>query len=159
VRKHNALTNENHLPLYNYVVIGHELIAERDIVRFNLSSPWMLANELCVIITEWNFQICADFTGNFCIRSVDLPSSSLLGHLHSLQNNVLCLSIILKATESEKVYKLTYNDLLTVVSLLCKVLQCSKSYCECCSVVRELLAEQNLVDFLTVTTSKHRSCR
>jgi hypothetical protein len=44
--------------MYDYVVIGYELIAERDIVRINLSSPWMLAKELCAIVAGWNFQLC-----------------------------------------------------------------------------------------------------
>jgi hypothetical protein len=36
-RKHNDPTDDYHLPLYYCVVIGHELLAERDIVRINLS--------------------------------------------------------------------------------------------------------------------------
>jgi hypothetical protein len=39
--------------LYEDVVIGHELIAERDIVRINMI--WMLAKALRTIVAGWNF--------------------------------------------------------------------------------------------------------
>ncbi len=66
VRKHNNdPAIDFHVSLYDYVVIGYELIAERDVVRINLSSVWMLANALRAIIAGWNFQLCADVTGNF----------------------------------------------------------------------------------------------
>jgi hypothetical protein len=98
VRKHNDPAIDYHLPLYEYVVIGCELIAERDVVRINLSSLWMLANALRAIVAGWKFQFCADVTSNFCSRSVDLLGVSVT--FIPCQNNVLCLSIILKATES-----------------------------------------------------------
>ncbi len=66
VRKHNDPAIDFHVSLYEYAVIGYELIAERDVVRINLSSVWMLANALRAIIARWNFQLCADVTGNFC---------------------------------------------------------------------------------------------
>ncbi len=62
VGKHNDPANDYHLPLYDYIVIGHELIAERDIVRINLSSLWMLANALRAIVAGRNFQLCAEVT-------------------------------------------------------------------------------------------------
>ena len=103
--KHNDPAIDYHVPLYEYIVIGYELIAARDVVRMNLSSVWMLANALCVIVAGWNFELCADVTCNFCNRSVDLLEFSVTSI--PCQNNVLCLSIISKATESEKVYKLS----------------------------------------------------
>jgi hypothetical protein len=142
VRKHNDPANDYHLPLCDYVVIGHELIEERDIVRISLSLPWMLANALRAIVAEWNFQHCADVTGNVCNRSVDLLE--FLATSIPCQNNVLCLSIIPKATESETGYKLTFDDLRlklrAAVSHLCKARPCSKLDCEYCSAIRELLA-------------------
>ena len=110
-----------HVSLYDYVVIGYELIAERDVVRINLSSVWMLANALRAIIAGWNFQLCADVTGNFCNCSVDLfefSVTSIVVESIPCQNNVLCLSIIPKATESEPVYKLSYDNLRTAVNYL-----------------------------------------
>ncbi len=65
VLKHNDPTDDCHLPLHDYVAIGHELIAEQDIVLINLSSVWMLGKALCAIVAGWNFQLCADVTGNF----------------------------------------------------------------------------------------------
>ncbi len=118
MRQHNDPAIDYHVSLYEYVVIGHELIAARDVVRINMSSVWMLANlnALCAIVTGWIF--CADVTCNFCNRSVDLLEFSVTSI--PCQNNVLCLSNIPKATESEKVYKLTYDDLRTAVNYLCK---------------------------------------
>jgi hypothetical protein len=72
----------------------------------------MLANALRAIVAGWNFQVYADVTGNFCNRSEDLLAFSVTSI--PCQNNILCLSIILKATESEKVYKLTYD--LSIIS-------------------------------------------
>jgi hypothetical protein len=50
VRKHNDPSIDYHVPLYEYIVIGFELIAARDVVRMNLSSVWMLANALRAIV-------------------------------------------------------------------------------------------------------------
>jgi hypothetical protein len=130
VRKHNDPAIDYHVPLYEYVVIGYELIAAPDVMRINLSSVWMLANALCAILAGWNFQLCADVTGNFCNRCVDLLEFSVSSI--PCQNNVLCLSIIPKAIESEKVYKLIYDDLRTAVNYLCIVRPCMNAYCECC---------------------------
>ncbi len=57
MHKHNDPANDYHLLIYDYVVIGHELIAKRDIVRINLSSLWMLANALRAIVAGWNYQL------------------------------------------------------------------------------------------------------
>jgi hypothetical protein len=92
VRKHNDPAIDFHVSFYDYVGIGYELIVERDVVRINLSSVWMLANALRAIIAGWNFQLCADVTGNFCSSSVDLLEFSVT--CIPCQNNVLCLSII-----------------------------------------------------------------
>ena len=55
VRKHNDPAIDYHVSLYEYVVIGYELIAERDVVRINMSSLLMLVNTLCAIVAGWNF--------------------------------------------------------------------------------------------------------
>ena len=116
------------------------------IVRINLSSVWMLANALRAIVAGWNFQLCGGVTGNFCSRNVDLLELSVTSI--PCKNNVLCLSIILKATESEKVYTITYTDLRTAVNLLCQVLLCLNSDCDCCTKRRELLSVQNVVEYI-----------
>ncbi len=146
MRKHNDPTIDFHVSLYDYVVIGNELIAERDVMRINLSSVWMLANALRAIIAGWNFQLCADVTCNFCNSSVDLLEFSVTSI--PCQSNVLCLSIIPKATESETVYKLSFDDLRKAVNYLCKIQPCGSADCECCIRIRELLCERNIVDFI-----------
>ncbi len=65
VRKHNDPAIDYHVSLYEYVVIGHELIAARDVVRINMSSVWILTNALRAIVAGCNFQLCADITSNF----------------------------------------------------------------------------------------------
>ena len=47
-------------------------------------------------------------TGNFCNKSVDLVEFSVTSI--PKQNNILCLGVIPKGTESAKVYKITWND-------------------------------------------------
>jgi hypothetical protein len=134
--------------MYEDVVIGHKLIACRDITRINLSSVWMLANALRAIVAGWNFQLCcdSDVTGNFCSRSVDLLEFSVTSI--PCKDLVLCLSIIPKATESQKVYTITYTDLRTAMNLLCQVRPCLNSDCDCCSKIRELLSAQNVVEYI-----------
>jgi hypothetical protein len=114
----------------------------------------MLANALCAIIAGWNFQLCADITGNFCNQSVDLLEFSVTSI--PCQNNVLCLSIIPKATESETVYKLSYDDLRKAVNHLCKIQPCGSAECECCIRIRELLCEKNIVDYIASNEFKEQ---
>ena len=56
--KHNLNDPENpyHFNLFEFVVLGSEFIAQRDIVRITLSSSWMLPNALRAIIAGWGFQ-------------------------------------------------------------------------------------------------------
>ncbi len=61
----------------------------------------VLANALRAIVAGWKFQLCADVTGNFCNISVDLLEFSVTSI--PCQNNVLCLSIIPKATVTETI--------------------------------------------------------
>ncbi len=153
VRKHNYPAIDFHVSLYEYVAIGYELIAERDVVRINLSSVWMLANALRAIIAGWNFQLCANITSSLCNQSVDLLEFSVTSI--PCQNNVLCLSIIPKATESETVYKLSYDDLRKAVNYLCKIQPCCSADCECCTRIRDLLSE-NVVDYIASNEFKEQ---
>jgi hypothetical protein len=43
LRKHNDPVDSYHFQLFESVVIGSEVTAERDVVPINFSSPWMLA--------------------------------------------------------------------------------------------------------------------
>ena len=60
--RHNDPEDAYHLPLYDLVVIGGEVQAHHDVLRVNLSSPWMLANALSAIATGWGFQLNGDVT-------------------------------------------------------------------------------------------------
>jgi hypothetical protein len=83
-----------------------------------------------------------------CSRSSDLLE--LLVTSIPCKNKVLCMSIVPKATESQKVYTITYADLSKAVKLLCQVLQsrCPDSDFDCCTKIRELLAAQNVVEYV-----------
>ena len=105
MRKHNDLEDPYHFDLFEFVVLGGELRAQRDIVRITIASPWMLANALRAIIAGWGFQLNGDVTGKVCRASVDLLQFGINSIPH--RNHVLCLAIIPKATESETVCQIT----------------------------------------------------
>ena len=86
----------------DFVVLGSELIAQHDIVRITVASLWMLANVLQAIIAGWGFQLNGNVTGKVCRASGDVLELGIRSMPQ--RNNVLCLAIILKATEGEKVY-------------------------------------------------------
>ena len=86
----------------DFVVLGSELIAQHDIVCITVASLWMLANVLQAIIAGWGFQLNGNVTCKVCRARVDVLGFGI--NLISKRNNVLCLAIILKATEGEKVY-------------------------------------------------------
>ena len=109
MRKHNDPEDPYHLDLFNFVVLGGELKAERDIVRIAISSPWMLSNALRAIIAGWGWQLNGDVAGKVCRASVDLLQFGINSIPH--RNHVLSLAIIPKSTESETVYQITWDDL------------------------------------------------
>ena len=68
----------------------------------------MLCNALRAIIAGWVFQLNGDVTGKFCNKSVDLVEFSVTSI--PKQNNILCLGVIPKGSESEIIYKITWHD-------------------------------------------------
>jgi hypothetical protein len=66
VQKRNDPDDSYHICLFDFVVIGSEVIAERDIVQINFSSPSMIANSLRAIAAGWGFQLNAFAICNFC---------------------------------------------------------------------------------------------
>ena len=105
MRKHNDPEDPYHFDLFEFVVLGGELRAQRDIVRITIASPWMLANALRAIISGWVFQLNGDVTGKLCRASVDLLQLGINSIPH--RNHVLCLAVIAKSTETETVYQIT----------------------------------------------------
>ncbi len=63
----NESADSYHLPLFDFVIINGEVTAERDLLRLNFSSGWMLANYLSTIAAGGGFQLYADVTGNFVV--------------------------------------------------------------------------------------------
>jgi hypothetical protein len=128
--KHNYQDDSYHLRLFYFVVIGSEVIAKRDMVRINFSSPWMPGNSLRAIAASWGLQLNATATGNVCRQSVDLVEFGV--NSIPCQNTVLCVSLVQKGTKSEKVYQLTWDDLRAATILLCRVKQCRYTDCQIC---------------------------
>ena len=73
MRKRNDPEDPFHFKLFDFSVLGSELIAERVIVRFTVASFWKLANVLQAIIAGWGFQLNGDVTGKVCRASIDVP--------------------------------------------------------------------------------------
>ena len=73
---HNYPADPYRFKLNDFVLLGSELIAQRDIVRMTVSSLWMLAHVLRTIIAGRGFQQNGDVTGKVCRSSVDVLSSS-----------------------------------------------------------------------------------
>ncbi len=124
VLKHNSPSDDSyHLHLVEFVVIGCEVIAERDIARIHFSSPGMLAKSLSNFSQRncscWGFRL---HTSNFCRSNLDLVEFWV--NSIPCQNNLLCLSLIPKGTESEKVYQITWDDLGNAIILMCCVVYC-----------------------------------
>jgi hypothetical protein len=115
--------------------------AECDLVLPNFSSAWMLANSLRALATGLGFQLIPDITGNLCRSSVDLVEFGV--NSIPCQNNVLCLSLIPKGTESEKVYQISWDDLRNAIILLCCVKQCCATDCLMCIKLQQLLSDEN----------------
>jgi hypothetical protein len=75
------------------------------------------------------FQLNGDVTYKFCRASVD---SVEFGVDSILQKDcVLCLSIISKATESEKIYQITIGEVRAAVLLLLSMIGCNVAGCVC----------------------------
>ena len=120
--KHNDLADPYHFKHYDFVVLCSELIAQRDIMLITVASLWMLANVLLAIIAGWGFQLNGYVTSKVCRTSVDVLEFSI--NSIPKRNNELCLAIISKAKESEKVYEITWDDLRAAVLLLLSLKDC-----------------------------------
>ena len=101
MRKHNDAEDPYHLRLYDFVVLGRQVAAEHDVVRITFGSVWMLCNAFRAIIAGWVFQLNGDVTGKFCNKSVDLVEFSVTSIPR--QNNILCLGVIPRGSESSKI--------------------------------------------------------
>ena len=128
------------------MVLGGELRAQRDIVCITISSPWMLANALRAIIAGWGWQLNGDVTGKLCRASVDLLQFGINSIPH--RNHVFCLAVIPKATESEAVYPITWDDSRAAVLLLLTLKDCCVAGCACCGPILELIRHPQVQAFM-----------
>jgi hypothetical protein len=144
--KHNNPADPFHFKLYDFLVLGSEIVAARDIVRITFSSMWMLLNALRAIIAGWGFQLNGDVTGKVCRVSIDVLEFGV--NSIPKRNNVLCLAIIPKSTESEKVYTITWDDLREGVLTALTYKHCGDAECSCCGLVMELIRHVEVQKFL-----------
>jgi hypothetical protein len=114
--KHNDSADAFHFRLFDFVVLGSQITAEDDIVRITFGSLWMTLNAFRAIVAGWGFQLNGDVTGKLCRKSIDLVEFGV--NSIPKQNNVLCLGVIPKGTESEKIYKITWDDFREAAVLL-----------------------------------------
>ncbi len=112
---------------------------QRDIVLITFRSVWtlMLLNSFRAIYAVWGFQLNGYVTGEMCSKNIDLvefcPNSI------PKRNNVLCLGVIRKGTESETIYQITWGDFRTAAVLMCSYEHCGKPGCDCYDTVMERL--------------------
>ena len=127
-------------------MLGSEFIPQRDILRITLSSPWMLSNALRAIIAGWGFQLNGDVTGKLCRASVDLLQFGVNSIPH--KNHVLCFAVIPRATESEAVYQMTWDDLRSAVIDLFRYKDCGAPGYTTCGPILELITHSQIQAFL-----------
>ena len=87
-----------------------------------------------------------DVAGKFCNKSVDLIEFSVTSI--PKQNNILCLGVIPKGTESEKKYMITWHDFRAAAVLMTSYKDCGKEGCRCCQRVMQLLGNAEVQDYL-----------
>ena len=146
LRKHNDPEDEYHLRLFEFVVLGSQITAEHDLVRITFGSVWMICNAFRAINAGWGFQLNGDVTGKFCNKSVDLVEFSVTSIPR--QNNILCLGVIPKGSESSKIYKITWNDFRAAALLMTTYKDCGEEGCECCGRVMELFGKEDFKEYL-----------
>ena len=120
-------------------MLGGQVSAEHDVVCITFGSVWMILNAFLAIIAGWVFQLNGDVTGKFCNKSVDLVEFSVTSI--PKQNNILCLGVIPKGSESEVIYKITWDDFRKALVLMKGHKCCGKEDCECCIMVEEVLED------------------
>jgi hypothetical protein len=91
-------------------------------------------------------QLNGDVTGKLCRKNIDLVEfdvNSIPNH-----NNVLCLGVIQKGTESEKLYEITWDDFRTAAVLMCSYKDCDKPGCPICGTVMEVLSAEDVQKYV-----------
>ena len=142
VERHNDSADEYHVPLFDFVIIGHEIHAGHKIIRLNFSSLWMLLNPLHSLKAGCVFQLNGDVTGGVCRADIDLLE--LLVTSMPCKNNIVCISTIPHGTESQRAYTITWDDMRKAVCLVAGLKHCGKVACKCCETVQSLLHDPEI---------------
>ena len=66
MHKHSDRADTYHFELFDFVVVGSDIIPERDNVRIAFASLWMLVNAVSAIIAGLGFQLNGSATYKFC---------------------------------------------------------------------------------------------
>jgi hypothetical protein len=106
----------------------------------------MILNAFRAIVAGWGFQLNGDVTGKLCRKNIDLVEfgvNSIPKH-----NNVLCLGVIPKGTESERIYEITWDDFRTAAVLMCSYKDCGKPGCPICGTVMEVLSAEDVQKYV-----------
>ncbi len=84
-----------------------------------------------------------------------LTLSSLTVNSIPKHNNVLCLGVIPKGTESETIYQITWDDSRAAAILLCTYEHRGKQDCECCGKFTEVLSNNVVKAYIPSKKFKH----
>ncbi len=97
----------------------------------------MILNAFRAIVAGWGFQLNCDVTGKLCRKNIDLVEFDV--NSSPKHNNVLCLGVIPKGTESEKKYEITWDDFRTAAILMFSYKYCGEPGCEIRCTIMEVL--------------------
>jgi hypothetical protein len=57
VRRHNDASDDFHIGMFDFCVIGHQTMAEWEVFRLDLSSPFLLEHAIRAIKAGWTIQL------------------------------------------------------------------------------------------------------
>ena len=124
MRKHNDPEDAYHFSLFEFVVLGSQISPERYIVRITSSCVWMILSAFRTIVAGWGFQLNGDVTSKLCCKNIELVEFGV--NSIPKRNNVFCLGVIPKGTESENNYEITWDDFRAAAVLMCSCKDCCK---------------------------------
>ncbi len=107
---------------------------------------WMLLNAFQAIVARWGFRLNDYVTCILCRKHIDLVEFGV--NSFPKRNNVICLWVIPKGTESETIYQITWDDFCAAAALMCTYTHLGKPGCECCEMVVEVLCEDNVKKYI-----------
>ena len=134
VKRHDNTADPFHLKMHAVVSLGAQF--QGGVTYMGLSTPHMLLNLGRAIQSEWELQLQADGSFNFCDRKFGL----LCFGVNSLNAKFQQVAISIVLSEHSTAFITTYNDIENVFSRLCDMNLCpAESECRVCEEVRDIV--------------------